>query len=83
MRDRNSAIYRQQRARAIERDGCKCVVCRTSEELTAHHKIPRYISRDDSLRNLVTLCRACHDQIEELDAIPSYLLWFSNVLRGS
>jgi hypothetical protein len=25
--------------------------------------------------NLVTLCRACHDRIEALDAIDLYLSW--------
>jgi hypothetical protein len=58
---RNTSVYRRfwsrRRAEVVERDGCKCLMCRTSENLTAHHKIPWYISRDDSPCNLVTLCR--------------------------
>lgn len=30
-----------------------------------HHKIPFLISRDNSLNNLITLCRACHMRAEK------------------
>jgi HNH endonuclease len=76
---RNTSAYRRfwsrRRAEVVERDGCRCVLCRTSENLTAHHKIPWHISRDDSPCNLVTLCRRHHDAVEELDAIEVYLSW--------
>lgn len=78
-RPRNTSVYRRfwsrRRAEVVERDGCRCVLCRTSENLTAHHKIPWYVSRDDSPCNLVTLCRKHHDEVEELDAIEVYLSW--------
>lgn len=72
--------YRDSRLVAIARDG-HCLVCRSGESLTAHHRIPRHISRDDSPRNLVTLCRPCHDEVEQLDSIELYLSW-AHMLRG-
>lgn len=68
-------FWAKQRAKVVERDGCRCVVCRTSEDLTAHHKVPWHICRDDGLANLITLCRRHHREIEELDAIALYLSW--------
>jgi 5-methylcytosine-specific restriction endonuclease McrA len=72
--------YRDSRLVAIARDS-RCLVCRSVEQLTTHHRIPRFVSRDDSPRNLVTLCRPCHDEVEQLDAIELYLSWANN-LRG-
>lgn len=73
--------YRDARRKALARDGC-CLVCGGLENLTTHHRIPRHISRDNSTRNLATLCRACHDLIEVLDAIPLYLSWAAYLIRG-
>jgi 5-methylcytosine-specific restriction endonuclease McrA len=73
--------WKQQRAAAIDRDGCRCQICRTSEGLTVHHKVPWYISRDDGLDNLITLCRTCHDGIEQLDQVSIILSW-APLLRG-
>lgn len=66
--------YRNARQQAIARDRC-CVVCQTAEQLTTHHKVPRAISRNDSPANLITLCRAHHLEVEELDLIDSYMSW--------
>lgn len=75
-------FWQQRRAEVVERDGCKCVVCQTSEQLTAHHKVPWHISRDDSPTNLVTLCRRHHDEVEALDAITVYLSWMPHALQA-
>jgi 5-methylcytosine-specific restriction endonuclease McrA len=72
--------YRRARKRALERDRA-CVVCGTEQDLTAHHKVPRFISRDNSASNLTILCRACHSAVEELDAIPLYLSWAAYILK--
>jgi 5-methylcytosine-specific restriction endonuclease McrA len=52
-----------------------CQVCRAASSLTAHHKVPRHISHDDSPANLIALCRACHSEVEQLDQLDSYLDW--------
>ncbi len=55
-------VWRDASAAAIERDGA-CRACGTAVDLVAHHVIPWLISHDDSLSNLVTLCRACHANV--------------------
>lgn len=44
-----------------------CQVCGTKDEslLTRHHKIRKSIKLDNSVENLVPLCRSCHDVVEK------------------
>lgn len=52
--------------KVIERDGYKCRMCKSKNNLTAHHIIPWKISiihRFD-LDNGLTLCNSCHGKIE-------------------
>lgn len=70
-----SAAYKVARRLALARDGGRCVVCHKGDDLTTHHRIPRYAGGDHSPHNLTTLCRPCHTLIEELDALPLYLSW--------
>ena len=47
----------------LERDLFKCQDCsRTHHEvvLDIHHRIPFKVSGDNSLKNLITLCKSCH-----------------------
>lgn len=47
------------------RDKFTCQKCGiTGKSLDIHHKIPFLISRDNSLNNLITLCRKCHMEEE-------------------
>ena len=48
------------RAKAIERDSHKCVICGSSERLEVHHKKYRSDGGSDDMDNLVTLCAQCH-----------------------
>jgi 5-methylcytosine-specific restriction endonuclease McrA len=45
-----------------KRDNWICQVCgkHCREDIQCHHKIPYRISKDNSLGNLITLCRKCH-----------------------
>lgn len=52
------------RQAAIERDGGKCVRCGSVEQITVHHIIPWRKTQNDSLENLITLCRSCHIIVE-------------------
>lgn len=61
--------WRQQRRLALERDNHTCQRCdKTKEELgqepDVHHKVPYRDTQDNSLDNLVSLCKPCH-MIEE------------------
>ncbi len=47
------------------RDNFTCQHCfRTNMRLDAHHKIPFLLTKDNSLSNLLTLCRRCHRKEE-------------------
>ena len=47
------------------RDKFKCQECGIKGiSLDVHHKVPFLISFDNSLNNLITLCRSCHMKIE-------------------
>ena len=60
--------WRVARVAALERDGGCCVRCESADDLTVHHIVPWRQTRDDSVGNLVTLCRACHYRVEYLGA---------------
>lgn len=49
-----------QRLKALERDGYQCQKCEERNDLLVHHIKPYAISQDNSLENLITLCRPCH-----------------------
>lgn len=53
---RNAAIVR-------ERDGHRCRVCGSANELHVHHIRYRSQGGDHSTSNLVTLCRWCHESV--------------------
>lgn len=62
------------------RDGNRCVVCGSPRQLTIHHLRPRAIGGSDELSNLVTLCRDCHEALEDpirntLATLASWLVW--------
>lgn len=54
----------------LRRDGHKCQICGVQKglfyliELDVHHIIPFRINRDNSLKNLITVCRFCHGKME-------------------
>lgn len=53
----------------LERDNFTCQDCgKTHHEvkLDVHHKIPFRVSQDNSLNNLITLCRSCHMRTEAI-----------------
>ena len=58
--------WERQRVEALRRDGHRCQFCGREApdvRLAAHHVRPFPLSRDNSLRNLITLCRSCHTHI--------------------
>ncbi len=61
-------FWAERRAEIIARDKGRCVWCGRSERLTVHHIRARAISKNDSPRNLVTLCELHHTAIERIAA---------------
>lgn len=59
---RHRLRYREIKAKALERDRYRCVRCRSREQLVIHHVVPETERPDllHDLKNLETLCRACH-----------------------
>ena len=58
--------WKEQRKKCYKRDKYICQICgikycdKNGRGLQAHHMIPYRISHDDSLENLITLCKSCH-----------------------
>lgn len=48
-----------------ERDGWKCRVCKTRQNLHCHHIKFRSHQGDDASYNLITLCNSCHDALHD------------------
>jgi 5-methylcytosine-specific restriction endonuclease McrA len=74
--------YKVARLAALTRDGWRCQVCRGTDQLTAHHRVPRHITRSDHPDGLATLCRACHDYVEQLDLLALYIGWAPYYVKG-
>ena len=55
--------YKQLRHRVLQRDGWKCQVCGSSQNLEVHHKRFRSRRGDDDEQNLITLCAKCHEKL--------------------
>jgi len=57
------ASYRRLRQKVLERDGWRCQVCGSSQDLQVHHIQYRSQVGDDTQRNLITLCSGCHQSV--------------------
>lgn len=55
----NSSEWRRASEAAMARD-VRCVDCGSDYLLVVHHIVSWRLTQDDSLSNLVTLCRSCH-----------------------
>lgn len=47
----------------LERDSCRCVLCGDPEDLETHHIVWRFRGGSDRPKNLVTLCKGCHNKV--------------------
>jgi 5-methylcytosine-specific restriction endonuclease McrA len=56
--------WKKVRLNILLRDG-KCVECGCEKNLSIHHKMPWYLTQDNSESNLETLCRSCHFKKEK------------------
>lgn len=46
------------------RDNHTCQCCGAKENLHVHHKVPYRLTRDNTPKNLITLCNRCHKKLE-------------------
>jgi HNH endonuclease len=64
-KNRLDRAWRELRESVVRRDGHKCGMCGTAEDLAVHHIIPHRISGQDNEEDLITLCRRCHPFAEK------------------
>ena len=55
--------YRELHRRILERDGWRCQVCGSMQNLQVHHLKLRSRSGGDEEQNLITLCAECHERV--------------------
>lgn len=72
-----SPIWKELRRKAKERDGSRCRICNHAEpqDLQVHHRHYPEIYGTETVDDLTTLCRWCHD------AIHHHLSWAPKPLR--
>jgi len=58
--------WRRIRKAILERDNYTCQRCGAKNNLTVHHILPYREFKNNEERNLVTLCRSCHQIIEHM-----------------
>jgi 5-methylcytosine-specific restriction endonuclease McrA len=64
---RRTKEWKERRLSVLERDNCMCQLCNRklrAKKLHIHHKDETKYKDVDEINFLVTLCRACHQEIE-------------------
>jgi 5-methylcytosine-specific restriction endonuclease McrA len=56
----DSTSYTKLQRQVLERDGWRCQVCGSMQNLQVHHLKFRSQSGGDEEQNLITLCAECH-----------------------
>ena len=63
----DSESYRKLHRQVLERDGWRCQICGSMQQLQVHHLKFRSQSGADEEQNLITLCAECHLRIHSND----------------
>ena len=61
----DSESYRQLHREVLHRDGWRCQMCGSMQNLQVHHQQLRSHSGSDQEQNLVTLCHGCHNIVHQ------------------
>lgn len=70
------------RKAVILRDGCKCMECgKVNTRLEVHHINPRRKNGSNTLGNLITLCKKCHQKTEGKE--EQYMQHYFDLLNSS
>ena len=58
------------RKATILRDNCKCMMCgKKNCKLEVHHIKPKRLGGSNTISNLITLCKSCHDKTENKEEL--------------
>jgi hypothetical protein len=69
------------RIATLMRDNYTCQECgRKNCRLEVHHIVPKRLSGNDSIYNLITLCDKCHDKIERNEEL--FIEKYQNKIKG-
>ena len=61
--------YRELHRQVLERDGWRCQLCGSMQNLQVHHVKFRSHSGSDAEQNLITLCATCHVHVHRRCAV--------------
>jgi 5-methylcytosine-specific restriction endonuclease McrA len=61
----DSEPYDQLRKQVLRRDGWRCQICGSRQNLQVHHKQLRSQQGPDNDSNLITLCVDCHEGLHQ------------------
>lgn len=61
----SSKAWNTLKEQILERDGHRCVQCLNKENLQVHHLTYKRVGKE-VLKDLVTLCKRCHDEVHRL-----------------
>ena len=56
-----SLEWREKRKIVIERDGGRCRLCGSKEDLHVHHRSYEFLGKKEEIYDLTTLCKTCHE----------------------
>jgi len=68
----DSTSYTKLQRQVLERDGWRCQVCGSMQNLQVHHLKFRSRSGGDEEQNLITLCAGCHEQVHQPSKLSHY-----------
>lgn len=85
--DRYGDDWDEIRMMVYRRDNFKCQDCgiamgKFKEAFHVHHKVPFLVSFDNSIDNLITLCKSCHSR-EEMKLRKNHPEWYTNNAQAS
>lgn len=82
---RGSALWKRKRAEILKRDHYVCRLCLyrnrlTTDNLEVHHIVPIKVNQSLKLvdENLITVCSACHEEIEGNEEYVTLLIKIVN-----
>ena len=71
----DSTSYHDLHQQVLERDGWRCQVCGSMQNLQVHHLKFRSHSGSDEEQNLITLCAECHERMHGARHYNGQLTW--------
>lgn len=67
-----TSYWKKVRLLVFKRDGFKCVICGSTENINVHHSTYKHhFDELNHLDDLITLCKNCHNEAHGI--IPDYL----------